>query len=236
VPVKLEPKEPTPTSSVLSAKSDGASTIRGAPPGLSRKRSADAVTDVSAVSAGTNVTARPTHTARTESSSTVKSNGTVKGYPMVTPPSDGTVPGLVLSVGIPCIITSKRTRFRAYARYLGNVVGESGPWIGVEVPLSQAEKLQDRDWHDGTWAGVKYFDIKKCEWDENDERSKRRRLDTLNERRKRDGDTMSLRERRSNRRLRSVSPAFSDVSTQESRGLFVRPNQVIYVLDAREDI
>lgn len=137
----------------------------------------------------------------------------------------------MLNVGIPCIITSKRTRFRAYARYLGSVVGEYGPWVGVEVPLSQAEKLQDRDWHDGTWGGVRYFDITRPEWDEFDEGiSKQRRL------RIRDGDTMSLRERRSNRRLRSVSPALSDVSMQESRGLFVRPNQVIYVIDAREDI
>ena len=144
---------------------------------------------------------------------------------------------MVLNIGIPCIITSKRARFRAYARYLGSVVGEYGPWVGVEVPLSQAEKLQDRDWHDGTWGGVKYFDITRPEWEESDERmSKRRRLNTLNERRRRDGDTMSLRERRSNRRLRSVSPACSDVSMQESRGLFVRPNQVIYVIDAREDI
>jgi len=233
---KQPTKEPTPTGSVLSAKSDGASTIRGAPPGFDRRRSTDTVTEVSAVSAESNVTARPTHTAKTESSSTVKSNDTVKG-PVAIPSSDGTAPGVVLNVGIPCIITSKRTRFRAYARYLGNVVGEYGPWVGVEVPISQAEKLQDRDWHDGTWGGVKYFDITRPEWDENDERmSRRRRLNTVNERRKRDGDTMSLRERRSNRRLRSVSPAFSDVSMQESRGLFVRPNQVIYVIDAREDI
>jgi hypothetical protein len=235
-PAKEPTKEPTPTSSVLSAKSDGASTIRGAPPGLNRKRSTDTVTEVSAVSAESNVTARPTHTARTESSSTVKSNDTIKGSVAI-PPSDGTAPGVVLNVGIPCIITSKRTRFRAFARYLGNVVGEYGPWVGVEVPLSQAEKLQDRDWHDGTWGGVKYFDITRPEWDENDERmSKQRRLITMSERRKRDGDTMTLRERRSNRRLRSVSPAFSDVSMQESRGLFVRPTQVIYVIDAREDI
>lgn len=156
---------------------------------------------------------------------------------MAIPSSDGAAPGVVLNVGIPCIITSKRARFRAYARYLGDVAGEYGPWVGVEVPLSQAEKLQDRDWHDGTWGGVKYFDITRPEWDEHDERtSTRRRVNTVNERRKRDGDTMSLRERRSNRRLRSVSPAFSDASMHESRGLFVRPNQVIYVIDAREDI
>ena len=228
--------EPTPTSSVLSAKSDGASTIRGAPPGLNRKRSTDNLTEVSAVSAETNVTVRPTHTPRTESSSTVKSNDTIKGLPVAISSSDGTGPGVVLNVGIPCIITSKRTRFRAYARYLGGVVGEYGPWVGVEVPLSQAEKLQDRDWHDGTWGGVRYFDITRPEWDENEEGMSKARLRSVNEKRIRDGDTMSLRERRSNRRLRSVSPAFSDVSMQEARGLFVRPNQVIYVIDAREDI
>ena len=34
------------------------------------------------------------------------------------------------------------------------------------------------------------------------------------------------------KRLRSASPAVSDVSNSESRGLFVRPQQVLYVVDA----
>jgi len=34
------------------------------------------------------------------------------------------------------------------------------------------------------------------------------------------------------KRLRSVSPAGSDTMAAESRGLFVRPQQVLYVVDA----
>ncbi|TBU61766.1 hypothetical protein BD310DRAFT_1036813 [Dichomitus squalens] len=46
-----------------------------------------------------------------------------------------------LEIGIPCIISSKKARFRAYARYIGEVEGELGPW-------------QHR-----AWGGIRYFDI-----------------------------------------------------------------------------
>jgi len=37
---------------------------------------------------------------------------------------------------------------------------------------------------------------------------------------------------RAAKRFRSASPAPSDASDVESRGLFVRPQQVLYVIDA----
>jgi len=40
-----------------------------------------------------------------------------------------------MDIGILCIITSKRKRFKAYARYIGEVQGEIGAWVGVEVPI-----------------------------------------------------------------------------------------------------
>ena len=46
---------------------------------------------------------------------------------------------------------------------------------------------------------------------------------------KREGDQLSIERAK---RLRSVSPAVSDMSNSESRGLFVRPQQVLYVVDA----
>lgn len=146
--------------------------------------------------------------------------------------------GITLNVGIPCIITSKRARFRAFARYLGEIVGERGPWIGVEVPLSEfagADKLEGRDWHDGAWNGIRYFEISGSGWEE-ERSSRRRRMDPFGPgwRSRKDVDTLSV-DTRSGRRMRSVSPAPSEGSTYESRGLFVRPQQVLYVVDARAD-
>ncbi|KAH9886001.1 hypothetical protein C8Q73DRAFT_289192 [Cubamyces lactineus] len=150
--------------------------------------------------------------------------------------------GATLEIGIPCIISSKKARFRAYARYIGEVEGEVGPWVGVEVPLNDAwpgDKLDDgRAWHDGTWGGIRYFDIGAAsEWEFGQDTTARRRrnewLSTLGRdpkgSLKREGDQLSIERAK---RLRSVSPAVSDMSTSESRGLFVRPQQVLYVVDA----
>ncbi|KAF7970942.1 hypothetical protein HWV62_22596 [Athelia sp. TMB] len=147
--------------------------------------------------------------------------------------------GATLEIGIPCIISSKRKRFRAYARYIGEVEGEFGPWVGVEVPVGESwvgEQLEGRQWHDGSWGGVRYFDIGAAgsEWDDgdNDRAIRRRKLDIMNgssRNLKREGDQLSLDR---SKRFRSASPAISDVSMSESRGLFVRPQQVLYVVDA----
>jgi hypothetical protein len=157
-------------------------------------------------------------------------------------------------VGIPCIITSKRARFRALARYIGEVEGELGPWVGVEVPMGDTwpgDKLDARAWHDGTWGGVRYFDIRSgsgssMDWDFGDEMRgtmRRKRVDghghghglsTIGKgggrSLKREGGHLDTLGRE--KRLRSVSPAGSDTMAAESRGLFVRPQQVLYVVDA----
>jgi hypothetical protein len=51
---------------------------------------------------------------------------------------------------------------------------------------------------------------------------------------KREGDQLSISSASEMRRkkLRSVSPSVSDMSGVETRGLFVRPQQVLYVVDA----
>ena len=145
-------------------------------------------------------------------------------------------------MGIPCIITSKRARFRALARYIGEVDGELGPWVGVEVPMGDTwpgDKLDARAWHDGTWGGVRYFEIgSAADWNFGDDvrGTRRRRLDGLStigkgsRGLKREGGQLDTVGRQ--KRLRSVSPAVSDAMVGESRGLFVRPQQVLYVVDA----
>ncbi|KAH9918771.1 hypothetical protein B0H21DRAFT_768556 [Amylocystis lapponica] len=142
------------------------------------------------------------------------------------PPKDaaGLPRGATLDIGIPCIISSKKARFRAYAR-------EAGPWVGVEVPMND----NGRQWNDGTWGGIRYFDIGSAsEWDDGDGRVVRRRgFDWVSglgkSSLKREGDQLNVERAK---RLRSASPAVSDMSNSESRGLFVRPQQVLYVVDA----
>ncbi|KAJ3893845.1 hypothetical protein GG344DRAFT_42484 [Lentinula edodes] len=202
------------------------------------------------------------------------------------PPDDETSPypthlGATLSIGIPCIVSSKRKRFRAFARYIGEVEGELGPWVGVEVPVND-DRGRDKDvvmgntedsrqWNDGTWRGVRYFDITKGpsnggsggtaeEWGDNmdDRASSRRRpgrgvdgtpssyIYSKGMKRRVDqwsGDSTSRYGTASSKRMRmgmmarSASPSMSDngqggYGGVESRGLFVRPQQVLYVVDA----
>ncbi|KAF8155388.1 hypothetical protein B0H34DRAFT_798582 [Crassisporium funariophilum] len=194
-----------------------------------------------------------------------------QGSSLTQPPSsiakilgDDWVPrGATLEIGIPCIISSKRKRFKAFARYIGEVEGETGPWVGVEVPMpigdnwagdrfdgSDRPPADDRQWNDGSWCGVRYFEIAGAgsEWEYGggeDRAARRRRVDNgsvggavwgggrgdkgvL----KREGDQLSVAGERMMKRVRSVSPAVSEMSGTESRGLFVRPQQVLYVVDA----
>jgi hypothetical protein len=114
------------------------------------------------------------------------------------------------------------------------------------------DKLDARAWHDGTWGGVRYFDIgtssgcSPMDWDFGDDTrstTRRKRLDghghgyglsTVGKgggrSLKREGGQLDTVGRE--KRLRSVSPAGSDVMGADSRGLFVRPQQVLYVVDA----
>jgi hypothetical protein len=141
--------------------------------------------------------------------------------------------GVTLDIGIPCIISSRRKRFKAFARYIGEVEGELGPWVGVEVPVGDnwgGEKMEEgRQWNDGTWGGIRYFEIGGVgsEWDYGDDRGGRRRA-VGGKGLKRAGDYLSVGRAK---RFRSSSPT-SDISATESRGLFVRPQQVLYVVGA----
>lgn len=156
-------------------------------------------------------------------------------------------PGATLDIGIPCIISSKRKRFRAFARYIGEVLGERGPWVGVEVPIDGwvGDLTDGRAWCDGSWGGIRYFDIggNGSEWEfgaSEDMRAPRRRKTEWSNGTsvirgsggtKREGDQLHVGLDRM-KRMRSASPVASDLSASESMGLFVRPQQVLYVVDA----
>jgi len=218
------------------AKSDGASTIKGFGPESSPRRfSTDTIKD--AIATPRSTTKAPDHTR-------IHSQASDKPLPAVP------LRGITLNIGIPCMISSKRSRFKAFARYIGEVQGERGPWIGVEVPIGEswgADKLEGRDWNDGSLGGVRYFDIggTSTDWEAEERASRRRRLELSNSgfttslpssfvgAKKREADQLNIEQERM-KRFRSISPAISDASTTESRGLFIRPQQVLLVLGAQE--
>ena len=182
-----------------------------------------------------------TATATTATPATPRASRVLSNDPGPPSPQAPFTHGATLNVGIPCIISSKRARFRAYARYIGELEGEIGSWVGVEVPVGETwgpDKLEGRAWNDGTWGGRRYFEIgNTVEWDENEERRKRRKEGssglTRDRTLKREGEQLTVDRAK---RLRSASPAISDASVTEARGLFVRPKDVIYVLDAVSDL
>ncbi|KAJ9103386.1 hypothetical protein QFC19_004485 [Naganishia cerealis] len=95
--------------------------------------------------------------------------------------------GISLSIGIPCVILlnpsstnikvkhnafgSSRPRLRAVCRYIGQVNGMLGEWVGVEINTASLDKISDilngedgdvrraRGPHDGSWNGIRYYKI-----------------------------------------------------------------------------
>jgi len=114
--------------------------------------------------------------------------------------------------------------------------------VGVEVPAGSADGIAGgRQWNDGSWGGIRYFEIggagSESEFGDEgrDRAARRRRLEGsfggTQKGLKREGDTLGGA--RGAKRIRSASPAVSDVDgAGESRGLFVRPSAVLYVVDA----
>ena len=49
--------------------------------------------------------------------------------------------------------------------YVGEVLGETGPWVGIEVPIPIRDhnwgdpSQQGEKWNDSSWGGVWYFTI-----------------------------------------------------------------------------
>ncbi|KAF9495471.1 hypothetical protein BDN71DRAFT_1488902 [Pleurotus eryngii] len=146
--------------------------------------------------------------------------------------------GDTLGIGIPYIISYKRKRFRAYARYIGGVEGEFSPWVGVEVPFGEnwGDEVEPLD-GEGRLARWNISNgTNGSEWNYGDDRAARwRRTEGLSSSGgfgmvkdkgllKREGDRLSVDRAK---RFRSAS-----LSTAEAKGLFLRPQQVLCVVDA----
>jgi len=113
--------------------------------------------------------------------------------------------------------------------------------VGVEVPISESwgsDKLEGRQWNDGSWGGVQYFQINHgSEWEEAQEHeAQRRRLEHINAMIHQDSKGVKRGPERLSmertKRMRSTSPVTSEASVSDVRGLFVRPQQILYVIGA----
>jgi len=175
---------------------------------------------------------------------------------LTTPAEDG-IPhvgfeyGSSLSVGIPCIVAlslDKVCKFKAMARYIGRLQSSTlaGEWVGVEVEARVLEKsgvheTEERLICDGVLDGYRYFSLNQSpsalrnpsHGSVGQSASLRGRV--------RGGSTIPS-EMFSRRGMRSASASpvpwqlNSDdtASSQITKALFVRPNEVVFVLGTSE--
>jgi hypothetical protein len=159
--------------------------------------------------------------------------------------------GSSLSVGIPCIVALSQGRvhkFKAMARYIGRLDSAkmTGEWVGVEVEerflgKTGLQETEGRFICDGTFEGRRYFRLEQ-------HGSSLRRASHANF-----GQTASIRGRlrggstaphdiygRRGMRSASASPVpWQRVDDENSSpgktvALFVRPNEIVFVLEATE--
>ena len=66
-----------------------------------------------------------------------------------------TPPGVILQVGIECVITHGQSKFKATVRYIGKVLFDNESYVGVEVPTDNSDLPADLQWTDGIVDGVR---------------------------------------------------------------------------------
>ncbi|PLW17541.1 hypothetical protein PCANC_08028 [Puccinia coronata f. sp. avenae] len=173
------------------------------------------------------------------------------------PQASSKPPGTVLLIGIPCVVATTTTladgleqpvKFRAVVKYLGETFFGPGQWVGVEV--AEKEEMVHKAWNDGTVDGVRYFELgqeskeSKLRLFRNlsatpsgsapvNDRSHSSSSSYLNSNPAPNEDVGSLNSLRpsfvskSSSSRSHISASFED--ERPTRGLFVRPQEVIFV-------
>ncbi|GAA5919850.1 hypothetical protein JCM6882_008340 [Rhodosporidiobolus microsporus] len=146
------------------------------------------------------------------------------------------VPGTTLLSGIPCIVTvrgSRSMRIKAMVRYIGQLVGETGQWVGVEA-LESAIPTDARElaWNDGSKNGVVYFKLASPSSSTAPKKQapppSSSQTPAAGGSGSSSGTSSSLRPAsRTGRRSTTNEPAGGSGPRQ---GLFVRPDQILYVM------
>ncbi|KAG0139972.1 hypothetical protein CROQUDRAFT_100770 [Cronartium quercuum f. sp. fusiforme G11] len=169
------------------------------------------------------------------------------------PPAPGTpLPGQVLLCGIPCVVSTttvladgmiQPVKFRAVVKYLGMTFFGPGEWVGVEV--AEREDMPAKNWIDGSVEGVRYFELGQ-ETSESRARLMRNLSATPSAGDRRSPSSMggassrlgspgevgslhSLRPSLMGNNLKTVGSDDELSAPCGTRGLFVRPHEVIFV-------
>ncbi|KAI7958778.1 hypothetical protein MJO28_002569 [Puccinia striiformis f. sp. tritici] len=192
----------------------------------------------------------------TSSSTTTINQHRTTGTTTTQPINPSKPPGTVLLIGIPCVVATTITltdgleqpiKFRAVVKYLGETYFGPGQWVGVEV--AEKEEMIHKEWNDGTVNGIKYFEL--------GQESKESKLRLFRNLSATPSGSSSIidRSHSSNSNhlltnnsdlvegasLNSLRPSFVSTSSRSflsnsgldderpTRGLFVRPQEVIFV-------
>ncbi|GAA5997720.1 uncharacterized protein JCM10292_006767 [Rhodotorula paludigena] len=133
------------------------------------------------------------------------------------------LPGTSLLAGIPCIVTvqcERAMRIKARVRYIGRIEGDEGQWVGVEALESAiSAEAQGLDWNDGSKGGVSYFKLSSARPAGADTAASSAATSRA--------ASPSLRP--PSRRVRRSTSSEREASGPR-KGLFVRPEQIMYVL------
>lgn len=162
--------------------------------------------------------------------------------------------GTQLSLGIPCVIAPRNkagrvARFRAVVKYIGPLMSANGnPVVGVEValPLPNGVDESAYEFHDGRIKGVKYFSIGTShhstdtgpELSHKPEREARRlRLAQMMQGRPYTAAAAAeatvappTAGSQSVKRRKDSTGAGLNLATVASRGLFILPSEVLWVV------
>lgn len=164
--------------------------------------------------------------------------------------------GTQLSLGIPCVIaprnkSGKVIRFRATVKYIGPLNDNTKPMVGVEVTLPLANGVEEAfyEFHDGSYKGIRYFDIGdstrsidvSLELSHKPERQARQlRLAQIMQGRSSNSSIdgplagitgLELARPSSVKRRKDISGIGLDSSPSlPSRGLFIQPSEVLWVV------
>ncbi|OCF59112.1 hypothetical protein L486_03613 [Kwoniella mangroviensis CBS 10435] len=145
-----------------------------------------------------------------------------------------TGPGVVLNIGIPCIVSHlhpngrSRLRFQACIRYIGHMDKSKGPWIGIEG--NDISKLGIKTLKDGSQDGISYFTISEPKMDENERSSSRSKIGNTTMSTLRTRKTSSLIDHRHPRFLQGKDKAKTSGRDQSMEVLFVRPAEVVFIM------
>ncbi|GAA5983057.1 hypothetical protein JCM11641_004711 [Rhodosporidiobolus odoratus] len=236
VPSTSSSSSASPAPATPSSSAPTTSTSRNPLPASTSKRSIRSSTSVSTVTGAAKIRAPPLPT--TNKTPALAKASTPSKFPSAAPAtadSYGPLPGTTLLSGIPCIVTvrcDRPMRIKAMVRYIGQLIGESGQWVGVEAFESAIPaEAGGLGWNDGEKDGVVYFKLQPASSPKvTPPNSSSSKLAPPVSGSSSDASASSTSLRPPSRRAVRRSSSNEATENGPRKGLFVRPDQILYVM------